>query len=329
MAQTGGAIMITSGTSSIIGNIIYKNKATNGVGGGIYLNYGTSTLLNNVLYENTSTAGGGAILSAGNNTFTNTIIYKNTSSTGGAFYLGTGTHKLNNNTLYNNSASTNGGGIYTNNGNSTLKNNILWDNKKGTSVFTAGSDYFNYNNTTTLSFSNNLLQLPSTSYTTTNFNFLGSNPNGNIFAQNPNFGNPANPLGADGIPLTADDGLALQNNSICRNAGAASSVPDFDCTGAPRTGIPNIGAYEVVFAVLVTLESPDINKFTLYPNPVKNTLYLSKELKNIRIISAGSQIINIQGSKNNIDLSQLTRGIYFITGEDKMGNTVFNKFIKE
>ncbi|WP_027387321.1 T9SS type A sorting domain-containing protein [Chryseobacterium gregarium] len=329
-ASRAGAVMITSGSCTFTSNIIYKNKSTNGIAGAVYLNYGTNIFLNNVLYENIAYSAGGAVYSVGNNTFTNTIVYKNSSSTGGGgFFLGAGTHILNNNTLYSNSASVSGGGIYTNNGSSTLKNNIFWDNKKGVSASMTGSDYFNYNNTTVISFSNNLLQLPNASYITTNYNFLGSNPQGNIFAQNPNFGNPDNPLGADGIPLTTDDGLALQNNSVCRSAGIASTSPDFDCTGAPRAGSPNIGAYEVVFPLLAISETNNRNGLKIYPNPAKNILYFSEELSNVRIISIDGRNISVPTTKKDADLFQLEKGLYIITGEDKNGNKVSQKFIKE
>ncbi|SDQ45136.1 parallel beta-helix repeat (two copies) [Chryseobacterium soldanellicola] len=326
----GGAIMITSGNSTFTNNIIYKNKANSGIAGGIYLNYGTNIFLNNVLYENTAYAAGGAIYSVGNNTFTNTIIYKNISYTGGgAFFLGSGTHILNNNTLYSNTASSNGGGIYTTSGNNTLRNNIFWDNKKGNSASVVGSDYYNYNNTTTISFSNNLLQLPNTSYTTAAFNSLGSNPQGNIFAQNPSFGNPAIPLGADGIPLTADDGLALLSNSVCRGSGTTSGAPDYDCTGAPHTGIPNMGAYEVVFPTLNTSETGKKIILKIYPNPAKDILYFSEELSNIEISSIDGRKLNVAATKKDADLSQLPKGLYIITGKDKNGNKISQKFIKE
>ncbi|WPO82811.1 right-handed parallel beta-helix repeat-containing protein [Chryseobacterium sp. JJR-5R] len=329
-ASRAGGVMVTSGSSTFTGNIIYKNKSTSGIAGGIFLNYGTNIFLNNVLYENNAYSAGGAVYSAGNNTFTNTIVYKNSSYTGGGgFFLGAGTHILNNNTLYSNSASVNGGGIYTSNGNSILKNNIFWDNKKGTSASVAGADYFNLSNSTAVSFSNNLLQLPNASYTTASFNSLGSNPQGNIFAQNPDFGNPASPLRADGIPLTADDGLALQNSSICRSAGTSSGTPDFDCTGAPRTGIPNMGAYEVVFTTLDLSETGTESTLRIFPNPAKEILYFSEELTNIQVYSMEGRALNIPATKKDADLSQLQKGLYIITGKDKNGNKVSQKIIKE
>ena len=69
---------------------------------------------------------------------------------------------------------------------------------------------------------------------------------GNILAGNPSFLNAANPIGADGCWLTADDGLQLQNISPCINSGSNSGVSTTDLWGVPRIvgGTVDIGAYE-------------------------------------------------------------------------------------
>ncbi len=78
------------------------------------------------------------------------------------------------------------------------------------------------------------------------------------------------------------------------------------------------------------------NKFTIYPNPAKNELILSSKntIANLTI-----KIFNIEGkllSTQNlefeklvsVDVSSLSRGIYFLDIEDGNGNSTIKKFIK-
>lgn len=60
---------------------------------------------------------------------------------------------------------------------------------------------------------------------------------------NPGFINATNPLGADGIPFTADDGFNITSTSSAINAGSSIGVL-MDIRGFARTGNPDWGAYE-------------------------------------------------------------------------------------
>lgn len=84
---------------------------------------------------------------------------------------------------------------------------------------------------------------------------------------------------------------------------------------------------------LIDLKSAN---FSLYPNPVKEKLFLSitNTTTNLKI-----KIFNIEGKlliienvafKNRVslDVSQLSRGIYFLNIEDENGNTAIKKFVK-
>nr|WP_315033106.1 right-handed parallel beta-helix repeat-containing protein [uncultured Chryseobacterium sp.] len=330
----GGGIYVTSGTSTINNNWVHHNITDHNGGGGIYLNYGNNTIFNNAIYENKAFGVGGGILLSGNNILTNNIIFKNgASSYGGGIYMSNGTHTITNNTIYSNSVNINreGGGIFTTSGSGTLKNNIFWDNKKGGANNTVSSDFYNSNNSAQVNFSNNLLQLQSALYTIGNFNFLGSNAQGNLFGQNPGFGNVVNPLGADGIPLTEDDGLALVNNSICRAAGTISGAPVTDCTGATRTGIPNLGAYEVIFPLVLGVSdtTTDKNALKVYPNPAKDYIYFSEKVSDITIYTIDGKYINASFTKGKVNISHLSQGLYIITAKDDKGNILSQRFIKE
>jgi hypothetical protein len=57
------------------------------------------------------------------------------------------------------------------------------------------------------------------------------------------FTNPTSPLGDDGIPFTSDDGFTLKAGASAINAGSNIGVTT-DITGKPRSGSPDLGAYE-------------------------------------------------------------------------------------
>lgn len=60
---------------------------------------------------------------------------------------------------------------------------------------------------------------------------------------NPGFINATSPLGADGIPFTADDGFNITSTSSAINAGTSVGVAS-DIRGNTRIGNPDLGAYE-------------------------------------------------------------------------------------
>lgn len=60
---------------------------------------------------------------------------------------------------------------------------------------------------------------------------------------NPGFVDGTNPLGADGIPFTADDGFNITSTSAAINAGTSVGVTA-DIRGNARVGNPDLGAYE-------------------------------------------------------------------------------------
>lgn len=62
--------------------------------------------------------------------------------------------------------------------------------------------------------------------------------------RDPLFVDPLHRAGPDGIWLTPDDGLRLQINSPCIDAGLPTAAPRRDILGLVRTRYPDIGAYE-------------------------------------------------------------------------------------
>ncbi len=231
--------------------VVNGNTVDRRYGGGILTNYGTNTLTNNTIYSNSASNGngGGIYTYSGTNTLTNNTIYSNSAYLGGGIFTENSTHTITNNTIYSNSVSVFGGGIYTYSGTNTLTNNIFWQNKTGTNASIASADYY-AGGTNGNTFKNNLLQLASSNYTSTNNNALGTGASGNLFAQDPLFASTTAPIN-----------LALQATSQCINAGISGvGIPTTDITGATRTGNPDLGAYEYAAPVLPFITRWDLSK---------------------------------------------------------------------
>ena len=284
VAETGGGIANWGiGTTTISNNTISGNSAKSG--GGVYTDGGVlnnntisgnsaksgggvstfgGTLSNNTISGNSAITGGGVYTASGA-TLTNNTLYSNTAVSGGGVIIGGGNNTLTNNTLYSNTAGLNGGGILISMSfgayvptNITITNNIFFDNLKGTANNVAGADYYineySYFNEDTfeevfigISTKNNLFQLASSNYPTTNTSQygIGAGASGNLFAQNPYFTEGSNPAGADGIDRTADDGLRLGCNSPALNAGTNTGAPTTDILGnAIYNTTKDMGAYE-------------------------------------------------------------------------------------
>lgn len=79
------------------------------------------------------------------------------------------------------------------------------------------------------------------SYGVTGASYTSANNLGN--SSNPGYVNATNPLGADGIPFTADDGFNLTAGSSAINTGSSVGIST-DIRGNARSGNPDLGAYE-------------------------------------------------------------------------------------
>ncbi len=75
-----------------------------------------------------------------------------------------------------------------------------------------------------------------------------------------------------------------------------------------------------------------VNGLSVYPNPVKNNLFIeldNQELISIKIIDfSGKTIKTINGNANTVNVSDLTKGIYFLQVQTENG-LLNSKFIKE
>ncbi len=281
-SSKGSAMYQQSGstTTSTINNCNFTNNNGNG---GIYFEYTTNTTVNQctftgnigyAIYSYTSTfiinnssfsANAGGIYS--NTNYSGAININNCSFSNNSASEGGGIHNdyssqvnVTNCSFSNNSATSTGGGIYNGNGGGSssyarayIKNCVFWGNSIGGNSSAVGADIGNLITTSSSVYiTYSILQLANntTNYPTavsTGF-FIG---NGVKYATDPLFVNASDPDGVDNIWGTADDGLALQNNSPAVNAGLNFGITtSTDITGATR--IQNLfidmGAYENSFS---------------------------------------------------------------------------------
>jgi len=83
------------------------------------------------------------------------------------------------------------------------------------------------------------------------------------------------------------------------------------------------------------IKQPESLNVSVYPNPVKSTLYLDN-LKDVdRIIISnmvGQQMLvtrKITGEKTSVNVSSLSNGMYMVTVYDRNGNSAIKKIVKE
>lgn len=71
------------------------------------------------------------------------------------------------------------------------------------------------------------------------------------------------------------------------------------------------------------------NDFNIYPNPVKNTLFFSKELQEVQIYSVDGKLVRKTSKTNHINIPDLPKGIYILKATDPSGNVLSKKIIKD
>ena len=198
--NSGGGVPIIASSASINAVVFKNNNAV--VGGGLFTTAAaTSPNVTNSVFSNNTALYGGAVFNgaAATSNFANCIFSNNTASVLGAgFYNQNTTTVITNCTFGSNN-------IYNETSTMTLTNAIMWGS--GSGIRTSGV------NTVT--------------YSIVQGGFTGT---GNS-ASDPLFVNAANPIGADGVWMTADDGLQLACGSAAYNTGTASGAPATDILG--------------------------------------------------------------------------------------------------
>ncbi|MEZ0370036.1 MAG: FKBP-type peptidyl-prolyl cis-trans isomerase, partial [Candidatus Sericytochromatia bacterium] len=257
-AALGGAMYNIDGASPEITQVLFtENEAENGAG--IYNYNESSPILNRCQFlANTAVYVGGGMY---NYKYTglapaisNSVFSGNKAANGGGMANRSGAApKLTNVVLVNNIATAAGGGIYNyNRGNPKLRHVTMSNNQapSGPEIYAGGisnpvlTSSIVWNDTATLVF---LIQSNSTmgaqSSTVKNLGQLTVTGYGNLDID-PLFVDTINPMGPDGLFMTADDGLRLSIGSLSRNYGVTAGAPLTDILGVSRLDPPDQGAYE-------------------------------------------------------------------------------------
>lgn len=209
--------------------------------------------------------GGGICITASSPVISNCVFTNNKANSGGGAYVyNTCTPAISNCVFALNAANENGGGLFSGfNSNSTISNCTIWGNSSvggGGGMYSflfSAPNIFNtiiWGNTTTSG--NASVEV---NFSTPNINYsIVQNGYGSNLSSDPMFTNTANPIGADNIWMSADDGLQIMPSSPAFNAGTATgaSLRDILGTVRPFLGGIDIGAYEnVVTPLPLTLVS--------------------------------------------------------------------------
>jgi len=226
----GGAVRNARGTSKFV-DCWFEENTCAAYGGAIHIDYGANSSYDNcVFFHNGGSMHGGAINIAGTATFVsimNSVFVNNYTSFGNGYACGR--------------AIALDGSVV------TVQNTIFRGN-----VSTHGPDIGDYwtrwncqpNQSDRVLYSN--LEYPLGSPVDPNWPPTPVDPS-NLLNVDPLFVDAANPKGPDGIPMTADDGMALKPLSPCINSGTdtGASLTDILGNARPYPGWPvDMGAYE-------------------------------------------------------------------------------------
>ena len=254
----GGAMYNNHSSPEILNTTFKNNRATSSSypgGGGLCNNYSSSPTLVNVLFiDNKSKAMGGGMGNKSNSSprLINVMFINNKSDAlgGGMGNIYNSSPVLENVVFSNNETRLQGGGMFNEDSSPNLKNVTFYNNKCTETQFSAGGGIYN-NGNFSITISNAIFWgnsaliekdffewgSPSTieySYTQSAISGIG-----NIKDTIDPFINSANPAGADGLFMTADDGLQLACSSAAINAGSNAFVSANDTTDI-------VGAYRII-----------------------------------------------------------------------------------
>ena len=288
----GGAGMYNNLLSPAINNVVFIDNHTTGDGGGLYAINGTVNVRNSEFINNSAAISGGAVYNHASSPVYDHIVFRNnTANKGGAISGESGTQYAVINCVFEQNNAVTGGAIANYQSTPSVTNSVFRENtatnyavfydQTGTSYYTNVT--FSKNTATNgelffVSFhpKANLLNCvfrgnsPITSNTTNvaNLRYCAAETlipgTANVVVPNNPFVNDTQPAGADGIWMTADDGLALKHGALNSainggktvlatdgNSGIAEIVTK-DLTGLARPSgdAYDIGAYEYKYPVI-------------------------------------------------------------------------------
>lgn len=71
-----------------------------------------------------------------------------------------------------------------------------------------------------------------------------------------------------------------------------------------------------------------VASFEVYPNPMNNTLYINGNVQDVTIFNAVGQQVLFVENENEINVNDLSEGLYFVRISDKNGNNAVKKIVK-
>lgn len=146
--------------------------------------------------------------------------------------------------------------------------------------------------------------------------------NGNLISKY-TFGGTAEDFGTS-VDFTSDNGLIILCDARSTNGDIISSDP---------SNFNKVWIAKISPQILATENFIYSNKVNLYPNPVKDLLYISLlnfDISKIEIYdNLGRLVVKELYDNNEINLSHLKSGIYFVNFINKNGEVVTKKIFKE
>jgi parallel beta-helix repeat protein len=224
-AEDGGGIGLYQCDATLLGNTVVDNRAQ-GVGGGLSLYYSDSMLDGNAVLSNTASGGGGLFVRRSSPILTNTVVANNraTGSGGGLSITDGSSPRLLHTTLSSNMAGSAGSGMYvyvfaTYTCTVSMTNTIVANHWTG--IYVASGNVARLEGT--LWYSNTADCYGPGQFVTGTLNYWGD-------------------------PRFAADGYHLLTGSAAIDRGVNAGVTT-DIDGEARTGIPDLGADEVLAPV--------------------------------------------------------------------------------
>ena len=309
--DSGGGMYNTSSSPSIVNTMFSRNSAGFG-GGGMYNDSSSSpSIVNTVFSRNSATTNGGGMYNlVSTPSIVNMVVSGNKATNGGGMYNTRSSSSIVNSTFSKNSA-TNGGGIHNNNASApTIYNSVFYGNGVDivNSAIITGERNFSEN------------------YAETGFTALDANP----------FYRSSDPIGADGVWFTDDDGLKPKIGTPIIDAGDATKLPsdtaDLNGNGNTTEAIPvdirgrtralgasvDVGAYEYDSTVL-SVKEIDSSNLDIYSSGHKTLV-----IQGVFNAKTTASVYSLQGklvasktfdkfsTSNSLDVSTLPTGIYIV-----------------
>jgi len=136
------------------------------------------------------------------------------------------------------------------------------------------------------------------------------------------------------LPFSASESISVTTEKVTSNGYETSTST---MSGAASMNI-NLPAVTDASVYLITLKKESTNSLNtidfnenegIYPNPASSKLYIKTNLKEFKtsLINAQGRIILTQNNSNEIDVSEIPNGIYFVTNQGIDGELEKHKLV--